>query len=253
MRVLVTGMSGLIGSAVRRQLEGKCDLVALNRREVPGVPTHRADIADLSAIQPAFEGVEVVVHLAAALGGDDRWPDLERVNILGTRNVLEASRRAGVRRVVFASSGAVVAGYEAEEPFKSLVEGRGPLLREPWPRITHEWPVRPRGLYGCTKVWGEALGRYYSDAFGLSVLCLRIGRVTPQDRPVDLPRDLSIWCSQRDIARMVELCVFAPANLRYDIFFVTSRNRWSYRDLEHASQVLGFEPQDSADAFAEGA
>ena len=66
--VLVTGMSGLIGGALRRQLEGTYDLRALNRRAVPGVKCHQADIADLDAIAPAFEGVDTVVHLAAVTG-----------------------------------------------------------------------------------------------------------------------------------------------------------------------------------------
>jgi nucleoside-diphosphate-sugar epimerase len=64
-RVLVTGMSGLIGGAVRRRLEGRVALRALNRRVVEGVETHRADIADLEAIGPAFRDVDTVVHLAA--------------------------------------------------------------------------------------------------------------------------------------------------------------------------------------------
>ena len=64
-KVLVTGMSGLIGGLVRERLEGKYMLSALNRRPVPGVECHQADIADLDAIRPAFEGIDVVVHLAA--------------------------------------------------------------------------------------------------------------------------------------------------------------------------------------------
>ena len=67
--VLVTGLSGLIGSALRRHLAaGVCELRGLNRRAVPGVRSHQADIADLDAIAPAFVGVDVVVHLAAAVG-----------------------------------------------------------------------------------------------------------------------------------------------------------------------------------------
>ena len=52
-RILITGMSGLIGGIVRQRLQGKHDLSALNRRDVEGVECHRADIADLDAIRPA--------------------------------------------------------------------------------------------------------------------------------------------------------------------------------------------------------
>ena len=80
----------------------------------------------------------------------------------------------------------------------------------------------------------------------MSVLCLRIGAVTAEDRPVQT-RQVAVWCSQRDIGGMIEKCVEAPPELRFDIFYVTSNNRWGYRDLEHAREVLGFEPQDSAE------
>ncbi len=243
--VLVTGMSGLIGGAVLRHLGGRYDFRALNRRAVPGVKCHRADIADLDAIQPAFAGVDAVVHLAANASMSAPFDETLRANVIGTYNVFEAARRAGVGRVVSASSGATVSGYEREMPYRALVTGCGGEVTE-WPMITHESPVRPAGLYGVSKVWGEALARQYADAHEMSTICLRIGHVTAEDRPLS-PRDFSVWCSQRDIARMIDLCLKAPASLRFDVFFAVSDNRWSYRDLDHARRVLGFEPLDAAE------
>jgi len=245
--VLVTGLSGLIGSALHRHLDQNAyEVRGLNRRAVPGVTCHQADIADLAAIEPAFAGVDVVVHLAAAIGS----PPFEAVlrhNVVGTYNVFEASRRAGVRRVVFASSGAVVSGYESEPPFAALAAGRydeaGAI-----PMLTEQSPLHPSGLYGASKVWGEALGRHYADAHGLSVICVRIGRVTQGDRPQST-REFTVWCSQRDIARCLVHCIAAPASVRFDTFFVTSNNRWGYRDLAHAREVLGWEPLDRAEAY----
>jgi nucleoside-diphosphate-sugar epimerase len=244
--VLVTGLSGLIGSALHRHLDKSAyEVRGLNRRAVPGVVCHQADIANLAAIEPAFAGVDVVVHLAAAIGS----PPFEAViqhNVVGTYNVFEASRRAGVRRVVFASSGAVVSGYESQPPFAALVAGRYEAAGSV-PTLTHESPLHPSGLYGASKVWGEALGRHYADAHGLSVICVRIGRVTHEDRP-QLPREFAVWCSQRDIARFLERCIAAPPSVRFETFFVTSNNRWGYRDLGHAREVLGWEPLDHAEA-----
>jgi nucleoside-diphosphate-sugar epimerase len=243
--VLVTGMSGLIGGALRRHLDPAAyELRSLSRRAVDGVPSHRADIADLDAIQPAFAGVDTVVHLAAAVGNPP-FETLLRANVVGTYNVFEAARRAGVSRVIFASSGAVVSGWERTEPYLALVEGRYDGLRD-WPMMTHETPLRPSGLYGASKVWGEALARQYADAHGLSVICVRIGRVRAADRPVEA-REFAVFCSQRDVARMIERCLAAPPTVRFDIFFVTSRNRWGYRDLGHARTVVGFEPADAAE------
>src|SRR5881396_351719 len=123
-RVLVTGMSGLIGGALRRHLEGKYELSALNRRPVPGVKCHQADIANLDAIAPAFAGVDTVVHLAALTGSSTNFDDILRANVVGTYNVFEAARRAGVSRVVFASSGATVSAWERDPPWRELVAGR---------------------------------------------------------------------------------------------------------------------------------
>jgi uronate dehydrogenase len=243
--VLVTGLSGLIGGALRTHLDpGQYELRSLSRRAVDGVPSHRADIGDLDAIQPAFAGVDAVVHLAAAVG-QPPFETLLRANVVGTYNVFEAARRAGVSRVIFASSGAVVSGWERAEPYLALTEGRYEGLRD-WPMMTPETPLRPSGLYGASKAWGEALARQYSDAHGLSVICLRIGRVRAEDRPRE-PREFSVWLSRRDVARMIECCLAAPATLRFDVFFVTSRNRWSYRDIDHARAVVGFEPVDVAE------
>ena len=243
--VLVTGLSGLIGTALRQHLgAGVSELRGLSRRGVPGVRSYQADIADLDAIAPAFAGVDVVVHLAAAVGS----PPFEAVlrdNIVGSYNVFEAARRAGVSRVVFASSGAVVSGCEQEPAFAALVAGRYAEVSSV-PLLTHESPLHPSGLYGASKVWGEALGRHYADAHGLSVICVRIGRVNREDRPGS-PREFAVWCSQRDIARFLERCIAAPPAVRFDTFFATSSNRWGYRDLAHAREVLGWEPLDRAE------
>ena len=93
-RVLITGMSGLIGGILKEHLlaAGDYDLTALNRREVEGIRTIRADISDLDEILPAFEEQDVVVHLAAYLGSQD-WEGQHAANVLGTYNVFEAARR----------------------------------------------------------------------------------------------------------------------------------------------------------------
>ncbi len=242
--VLVTGLSGLIGRAFVKQVDGRYDLRALNRSAVEGLPCHQADIADLGAIKPAFAGVDTVVHLAAQVG-NPAWEAVLRHNITGTYNVFEAAREAGVKRVVFASSGAAVSAIESDKPYSDLVAGRYEGLQS-WPILTHLSPLRPSGLYGASKVWGEALGRHYADAHGMSVICVRIGRVHAADRPQSA-REFAVWCSQRDIARFLESCVEAPESVRFDIFFCTSRNKWGYRDLEHPRAVLGWEPVDAAE------
>ena len=247
-KVLITGMSGLIGGLLRRHLEsvGGYELSALNRRPVEGVECFQADIADLDAIKPAFEGVDVVVHLAAFLCSPD-WQGHLSANIIGVYNVYEAARLAGVKRVVFGSSGATAVGIEWGPPYDAIVAGRYDEVPDEFPRVTHE-VVRPWGIYGAAKVWGEAVGRHFSDDYGLSVLCVRIGKVNKADRP-ESASEFSRYLSHRDIVQILRRCIDAPDDVKYDIFFATSKNRWGYRDLEHPREVLGYVPQDSAESF----
>ncbi len=243
-KVLITGMSGLIGQVCQRELGDLYTLSALNRSAVAGVPCLRADIADLEAIRPAFEGVDVVIHLAATARGDATWEEVLPHNIVGTYNVLEAARTAGVQRVVVASSGAAVSNSEREMPYRALVEGRYEAAKH-WEKLDAS-VVRPSGLYGCSKLWGEPLARHFSDDWGLSVICLRIGAVNREDRPT-ATREFSVWCSQRDIAQMVQRCIEAPESLKFATFYAVSDNKWGYRSLDSARSELGFEPQDQAE------
>jgi nucleoside-diphosphate-sugar epimerase len=244
--ILVTGLSGLIGGAVHRRLAGRYELTALNRRAVPGVRCFQADIADLAAIRPAFDGQDVVVHLSAVVSGNVTWDELLHANVIGAYNVFEAARQAGVQRVIFASSGSVFGGYAHQAPYNALLEGRYDDALPSWPMLTHESLPYPAGIYGCSKLWGEALARHFADTNDLSMICLRFGVVNQADRPTE-NRHFPIWCSQRDAAQMVERCIEAPDGLKFDIFFVTSNNRWGYRELSHAREVVGYEPQDAAE------
>ena len=243
-------MSGLIGGALRRRLEnvGGYELTALNRSLVEGVRCFRANIADIEAIMPAFANQDVVVHLAAYQGAKD-WDGHLRGNIVGTYNVFEAARLAGVRRVIFASTGNVVRGFESLPPYDAITEGRFEGIPKDFPRITHE-QMRPAGIYGAAKIFGEGLARHYSDEYGVSMICVRIGSVNNSDVP-EIPRERSTFLSQADIATMLQCCIDAPADLKYDVFFATSNNKWGYRDISHAKEVLGWVPRDSADAFYE--
>ncbi len=246
-KVLITGMSGRIGSAVGRQLEGKYELSALNRRLVPGVPTCQADIADMEAIRPAFEGIDAVVHMAGGFESEG----LERLlqsNINGAYNIFECAYQAGVKRVIYASSGRVISNYELDEPYKSIVEGRYDDVPPGWQRITHEDPVRPHSIYACTKLWGEALARYYAESFGMSSIVIRVGYVNDEDKP-DTKRRFTHWASQRDSAQMVEKCLAAPDDLKFAIFFLTSDNKWGYRDLDYPRKLIGYEPEDRAEDY----
>ena len=109
-KVLITGASGTIGTITRKGLAHKYDFSGLNRSPVEGIPNLQASIANFDAIVPAFEGIDTVVHLAAYTDDIFEWEGIKEVNIGGTYNVYELSRRHGVKRIVFASTGGIMLG-----------------------------------------------------------------------------------------------------------------------------------------------
>ena len=94
-KILVTGAAGRIGTIVREHLGGKYDLAGLDRIAVEGVDSHVADLSDLNAIRPAFEGQEIVVHLGADPNGSAPWDSVLPNNIVGVYNVLGGLPRGG--------------------------------------------------------------------------------------------------------------------------------------------------------------
>ena len=247
-KVLITGASGLIGGLVLKNLGDKYEFSALNRRLVEGIPCVQADIADFDAMSPAFEGIDTVLHLSAYTEDVYEWEGTERVNIRGTYNVYEASRIHGVNRVIFASSGGTMLGYELESPYTEIAAAEYDSIPKVIPLITHDMPARPNSICYVSKVFGEVLGRMYSDQHGISSLNIRFGAVLSDDVP-ELRRHYSGYLSHADAVQIVEKCIDAPDSLRFDIFEAASNNRWRWRDISHTQQVLGYEPQGSADDY----
>ena len=244
-RILVTGMSGLVGQSVREKLAVDHELSALNRSDVDGIPTIHASLDDYEGIRPAFDGVDTVVHLAAKITDAVGFDELLAVNVVGTRHVFEAAADAGVKRIIFTSSGATVSGWERSEPYRSIVAGDYENVSE-IPLIDETMATRPANLYASTKVWGESIARRYAYEHGITVISLRIGWTSRVDR-AENARQVSVFNSRRDVVQAIECSLTADIAENYDVFFILSNNRWGYRSIERARKVLGFEPQDSGD------
>jgi uronate dehydrogenase len=230
-RVLVTGAAGRIGSCLREGLREQVEELRLTDVvQLESIGNERfvaADLADRDAIAAATGGVDAIVHLGAN-SGEASFDELVGPNLIGTFNVFEAARRAGVRRVVLASSNHATGFYPTSE-----------ILRG-------DEPVRPDTLYGVTKAYGEALGRLYVDKFGLEVVCVRIG--TFAERPATT-RQLSTWLSPGDAVRLFGACLSAP-DVGFAIVYGTSANTRRYWDLGPAL-ALGYEPEDDAERYAD--
>jgi uronate dehydrogenase len=217
--VLLTGSQGRIGSALRERLpELGWQLRGFDR--VAGADVV-GELTDPAALDNAMAGVEAVVHLAGQ-PTEAPWPVIRESNIEGCYQLFEAARRAGVRRVVFASSNHA-AGFTPR--------GTGEL--------PPDTPARPDTLYGVSKVFGEALGRYYCDRYGFAVACLRIG--TFASLPPD-PRSLASWLSPADCAALVDRCLRSP-DLGYAVIWGVSANRDRWWSL---ANPVGYRPESDA-------
>lgn len=229
---VLTGAAGQIASSMRAGLAERVGtLRLLDLRPVqPEHPHEEVVVADLrnqQAVDDALTGADGVLHLGAIADEAD-FHDLAEVNIVGTFHVFEAARRAAAARVVFASSNRTTGFY----PTTTLVDA--------------DMPPRPDGLYGVSKVAGEAMGRLYADKFGLQVAALRIGSFeqVPQDT-----RQLSTWLSPADCLAAFLAAMTAP-NLTYARFYAVSRNTRQWWDLT-AGAALGYQPRDDAEDHAD--
>ncbi|MDE2688366.1 MAG: NAD(P)-dependent oxidoreductase [Chloroflexota bacterium] len=245
-RVLVTGIAGQIGGIIRRELGERYDLSGIDQVDVESVPTMLADIAKLNDILPAFEGIDAVVHLGADPSPQASWESVLSSNILGTRNVYEAARLSGVKRIVFASSNHAVGNYPMrQDPYKAIYDGRLGEIRRPFDPLTPDL-LRPDSYYGVSKAFGESLGSYFHDEYGISVICLRIGWVMTPDDPTFAPSALSLWLSHRDAVQLIQKSIDAPQSVGFTVVNGESDNALSIWDIDTTRRVLGYEPQDGA-------
>ena len=169
------------------------------------------------------------------------WESTLQNNIVGTRNVFEAAREVGIKRVIFASSNHVTGAYHGIEPPLFFNKEHDPR------RILVTDPIRPDGEYGVSKAFGEALARYYASRWGISFICLRIGVVLADDRPVGHPWFKKGWLSQRDLLQLVNKSL--ESNVVYGIYYGMSNNAGGFWDITNARLELGYEPQDDASDY----
>lgn len=249
-KVLITGASGLIGGLTIAGLSDKYEFSALNRRPVPGIPCLQADIADAEAIKPAFEGMDMVLHLAAYVKDINDWDNTMTTTVTGTLNVFRAAQEAGVKRVVFMSSGSTMCGYEWDDelPYGKLAAGEYDKAGTDWPMLDYRDLPRPDSPYAVGKLFGEACGRWFSDRYGISVPCIRLGAVLDVDKP-KLLRHFPGYLSQADAVQIIDKCLSAPMSLKYGLFNAISENKYRWRRTDLAKEVLGWQPTGSADKF----
>lgn len=230
-RILITGPGGRVGTQIVPLLREHFALRLLDAKPLQAEADDEvieADIRDFATLRAACEGVHALIHLAAVPDDDDFHTRLLPMNLVGGYHAFEAARQAGVRKVLFASTGQTVLNYPKGE----------------W--VTPEMPTRPSTVYACTKIFGEALGRHYSDVHGLSVICVRICYFQPYDSPLlkTEPALRREWCSPRDLAQLIVKSV--RTDLKFAVFFGVSNNTGRFWDIRNAQEQVGYDPQDNA-------
>lgn len=230
-RVLMTGPTGRIGRVLRKSFAGRYELLRLGDRVAMGVagPNEELctmDLHDPASLDRACAGIDTIVHLGGQAIETD-WDTILQTNIAGGYNLFDAARRQNVKRVIFTSSHHAIGFYPRDRV------------------VGNDGPPRPDSRYGLSKAFGEAMGRYYADKFGMEVACIRIG--VCRSRPEDV-RHLSIWISEGDITHLIQRCIEAPPYHYLLLYGISANTRFFWRNPD--AETIGYYPKDNAEAYS---
>ena len=186
------------------------------------------DLRDPAVVDQLLRGVGVLIHLAGT-SVERPLPEIIENNLVALHQVYEGARRNKVRRIIFASSNHAFGMHSVRDKLKIDAE------------------FRPDGLYGLSKVWGEAMARMYWDKHGIEGISVRIG--TSFDKPPENFRQLSTWFGTEDLVHLMLQCINVP-NVGYMAVWGVSNNTRSYWDNTGPGDKLGYHPQQNAEQWA---
>jgi len=215
--VLVTGASGMLGAGVAKALAARGDSVTVLQRRPSGLglPEVLADVADSAVVQRALTGQDAVIHLAAKVNVVGPEREFQRVNVEGTRAVIDGCRKTGVQRLVYVSTPSVAHSGHA-------LVGVGPAPAE---------PAAARGPYARTKAVAEHMA-LAADTNGLAVVALRPHLVFG-------PGDAQLIARLVDRARRSRLPVIGSGAALIDTTYVSNAVDAFVAALDRCEQVHG--------------
>jgi UDP-glucose 4-epimerase len=218
MKVLLTGSSGRIGSAIARFLNNKVEIVAIDNRPGP-LTTSLVDIREKEKVFEVVKEVNAVIHCAALLtphiglySENDFW----QVNVKGTENLLEACLKYNVKRFVFTSTTSAY-GDTLIHPKEAV-----------W--VTEELLSHPRDIYDETKIAAEKLCLEVSK-HGLSCISLRMSRCFPEREDLMAIYRLYRGVHELDVALAHELALFSLIQ-GYEMFNISCQSPFSQKEVE---------------------
>jgi uronate dehydrogenase len=227
-RLLLTGAAGGLGKVLRARLKPFAHVLRVSDRTPLGAAGEgeevvTCELAERDPVLGLVEGVDAIAHFGG-ISVETGFEAILRSNIVGVHNLYEAARKHRVRRIVFASSNHVTGFYKVTD------------------RLDAGVTMRPDGMYGVSKCFGENLSRFYFDRYGIETACLRIGSSFPEVRD---RRMLSTYLSYDDLVELVRCALFAP-DIGHTVVYGVSDNAALWWDNSKAAH-LGFHPRDSAD------
>ena len=232
-RLLITGANGNLGAVCRERLAHLAETIRISARKGLGeAAAHEelvyCDLGDKAAVEELVEGCDGVVHMGGQ-STEAPWDTIRNANIDGMFNLYEAARKSSTKpRMIFASSNHAIGFHKQTD------------------RLDANSLTRPDGLYGVSKVFGEALASMYYDKFGIETACVRIGSCFPEPKN---HRMLSTWMSYDDFILLIER-IFMVSRLGCPIIYGASANAASWWDNREVA-YLGWQPKDNAEVFRE--
>ncbi|SER73363.1 uronate dehydrogenase [Tranquillimonas rosea] len=231
-RLLITGAAGGLGRMMRERLSHVATKLRLSDiadlgEAGPNEELVQCDLADEAAVHDLVAGCDGIVHFGG-VSVEDRFDKIMAGNIQGVYNLYEACRANGMPRIVFASSNHTI-GFHPQDR-----------------HLTAHDPMKPDGLYGVSKCFGEAIASMYHSKFGQETALVRIGSCFP--RPTN-HRMLATWFSPDDFVSLIET-VFNVPRLGCPVIWGVSDNDEMWWD-NSAARYLGWRPKDSSSRFRE--
>ena len=247
-KVGITGASGTVGKVLMEGLADSYALTAFTQREAD-FPSMIVNFDKAREVEGVFTGLDAVIHLAADPSPMAAWEQVRDHNLEGMYQVMEECRRSQVRRIVFASTNhtqhgnTILTTPETLDPAKKV---RMKLSDRP----------NPDSLYAVSKLFGENIGKLYSERFGIEFVGLRIGWIVPENTPLVMqgtPAEdylRAMFLSHRDCVAAHRRALEVEA--KYTLAYVVSSNGRRVFDLEETRVELGWVPEDDAETFYGG-
>ena len=265
MKILITGASGICGSALI-PLTGDKVLFDLKKPnyDIKENKFVKGDLNDIKMLEKSMKNCNVVIHCGGASNPDSSWKSVLKNNIMATQTLLEVATKLNIPKILFLSSNRVFEMYEIEN---------APMIYEPDFNLLLQKSsiVRPASHYGISKACCEIMGRSFSERCDIKFYVIRLGsvRCKEEDHPyayaesgvkkglwkrgskqylLQEKRLKSLWMSRRDFLQMVELCIEYEDG-QFEILFGVSDNPRNWFDMEHTKKLLRYKPKDNAERF----